>query len=163
MSLLQKSPIKETIFNLNLHFQSRGCRFYETPMKRARETRTKNSRSLLQKSPIKETIFCERDLKRHPQDLWVHTANSTWGDIFESSKLKAPTCLLAHFSEKRRSSFELWALKQHSKMSPQVGSAVHATHSATHCNTLQHTATHPTWDRLYQRHPQDRLIVDLVL
>jgi len=35
------------------------------------------------------------------------TANPTWGDIFESSKLKARTSLLPCFSEKRRSSFEL--------------------------------------------------------
>ena len=35
------------------------------------------------------------------------TANPTWGDIFESSKLKARTSLLPRFSEKRRSSFEL--------------------------------------------------------
>jgi len=53
------------------------------------------------------------------------TANPTWGDIFESSKLKAQTSLLPRFSEKRLSSFELWALKQHSKMSPQVGLAIH--------------------------------------
>jgi len=52
------------------------------------------------------------------------TANPTWGDIFESSKLKARTSLLPRLSKKRRSNFELWALKQHSKMSPQVGSAV---------------------------------------
>jgi len=51
--------------------------------------------------------------------------NPTWGDIFESSKLKDRMSLLPRFSEKRRSSFELWALKQHSKMSPQVGLAVH--------------------------------------
>jgi len=58
--------------------------------------------------------------------LYVHmcTANPTWGDIFESSKLKARKSLLPRFSKKGRSSFELWALKQHSKMSPQVGSAV---------------------------------------
>jgi len=43
------------------------------------------------------------------------TANPTWGDIFESSKLN----LLPRFSEKRRSSFELWALKQHSKCHPK--------------------------------------------
>ena len=35
------------------------------------------------------------------------TANPTWGDIFESSKLKARTSLLPRFNEKRRSSFEL--------------------------------------------------------
>jgi len=52
------------------------------------------------------------------------TANPTWGDIFESSKLKARTSLLPRFSEKRPSSFELRDLKQHSKMSPQVGLAV---------------------------------------
>ena len=52
------------------------------------------------------------------------TASPTLGDIFESSNLKARTSLLPHFNEKRRSSFELWALNQHLKMSPQVGSAV---------------------------------------
>ena len=56
--------------------------------------------------------------------VWWHiscqsTANPTWGDIFESSKHIARTSLLPIFSERRRSSFELWALKQHSKMSPQ--------------------------------------------
>jgi len=35
------------------------------------------------------------------------TANPTWGDIFESSKLKARTSLLPRLSEKRRSNFEL--------------------------------------------------------
>ena len=57
--------------------------------------------------------------------VWWHiscqsTANPTWGDIFESSKHIARTSLLPIFSEKRRSSFELWALKQHSEMAPQV-------------------------------------------
>jgi len=56
---------------------------------------------------------------------FTDTANPTWGVIFESSKLKARTSLLPRFSEKRRSSFELWALNQQSKMSPQVGLAVH--------------------------------------
>ena len=51
----------------------------------------------------------------------ICTANPTWSDIFESSKLKARMSLLPRFSEKRRSSFELWALKQHSKMSPVWG------------------------------------------
>jgi len=63
--------------------------------------------------------------------LYVHqtyTANPTWGVIFESSTLKARTSLLPRFDEKRRSSFELWALKQHSKMSPQVGLAVPQIH-----------------------------------
>jgi len=57
----------------------------------------------------------------------IVTANPTWGDIFESSKLKARTSLLPHFSQKRRWSFELSALKQHSKMPTQVGSAVRYT------------------------------------
>jgi len=35
------------------------------------------------------------------------TANPTWGDIFESSKLRARTSLLPRFSEKKHSSFEL--------------------------------------------------------
>ena len=54
-----------------------------------------------------------------------YTANPIWGVICESSKLKARKSLLPRFSEKRRRSFELRTLKQHSKMSPQVGSAVH--------------------------------------
>ena len=36
------------------------------------------------------------------------TANPTWGDIFESSKLKARTSLLPRFGEKGRSNFELF-------------------------------------------------------
>ena len=36
---------------------------------------------------------------------------------------KDPTSLLPRFSEKRHSSFEFRALKQHSKMSSQVGLA----------------------------------------
>ena len=52
----------------------------------------------------------------------IGTANPTWGVIFESSKLKARTSLLPRFSEKRRSSFELW--NSIPKMSPQVGLAV---------------------------------------
>ena len=45
--------------------------------------------------------------------------------LFQSSKLKARTSLFTGMWQTRRSSFEPWALKQHSKMSPQVGSAVH--------------------------------------
>jgi len=37
----------------------------------------------------------------------LYTANPTWGDIFESSKLKDRTSLLPRFSEKRHSSFKL--------------------------------------------------------
>jgi len=48
--------------------------------------------------------------------------------LFQSSKLKAQTSLFTESWQKRCSSFELWALKQHSKMSPQVGSAVVVTH-----------------------------------
>jgi len=58
------------------------------------------------------------------------TAYPIWDTIFEKlfqgSKLKAWTSL---FTETRRSSFELWDLKQHSKMSPQVVQAV----SIQHC------------------------------
>jgi len=39
------------------------------------------------------------------QDPNAVTASPTWGDIFESSKLKARTSLLPQLSEKRRSSF----------------------------------------------------------
>jgi len=72
------------------------------------------------------------------------TANPIWGDIFESSfqssKLEARTSLFTKTWQKRlwALSFELWALKQHSKMSPQVGSAVPAPHS----NVLYHSCTH---------------------
>jgi len=48
-------------------------------------------------------------------------------------KLKARTSLLPRFNEKRRSSFELGDLKQHSKMSPQVGLAVPATCDVCGC------------------------------
>jgi len=65
------------------------------------------------------------------------TTNLTWGVIFESSKLKARTSLLPRLSEKRRSSFELWALKQHSKMSPQVGSVVHQERSQVVCGNKE--------------------------
>jgi len=45
--------------------------------------------------------------------------------LFQSSKLKARrTSLLPRFSEKRPSSFELWAVKELSKMSHQMGWAV---------------------------------------
>jgi len=39
--------------------------------------------------------------------IYIYTANPTWGDIFESSKLKAQTSLLPRFNEKSRCSFEL--------------------------------------------------------
>ena len=41
--------------------------------------------------------------------------------LLQSSKLKARTSLFTETWQKRRSSFELWALKQHSKMSPRAG------------------------------------------
>ena len=44
--------------------------------------------------------------------------------LFQSSKLKARTSLFNETWQKRCLSFELWALKLHSKMSPQVGLAV---------------------------------------
>jgi len=47
------------------------------------------------------------DRPRKEKFLLFSTVNPTWGDIFESSKLKARTSLLPRFSEKRRSSFEL--------------------------------------------------------
>ena len=60
----------------------------------------------------------------------ICTANPTWGDIFESSKLKARKSLLPHFSEKRRSGCELWAL------------SFELWNSIRKC--------HPKWDRLYK-------------
>jgi len=56
--------------------------------------------------------------------LCTGTPNPTWGVIFESSKPKSQTSLLLRFSEKRRSSFELW-------------------NSIRKC--------HPKWDWLYTR------------
>jgi len=60
--------------------------------------------------------------------IQICTANPTWGDIFDllfqSSKLKARTSLLPRFSEKSRSSFEPWVLKELWKTSPHVGLAV---------------------------------------
>jgi len=83
-----------------------------------------------------------------------------------SSKLKARTSLCTETWQKRRSSLELWALKQLSKMSPHVGSAVPVSlqNTAPHCNTLQYTTAHslylhtscistcmncPTWRSVY--------------
>ena len=68
------------------------------------------------------------------------------GDIFESSKVKVRTTLLPGFSENRRSSIESWALKQDSKMSPQVGLAVHAWFSSW----LTRLNCEPAWGR-YRR------------
>jgi len=56
------------------------------------------------------------------------------------SKLKARTSLLPRFSEKRRSSFELWALKEHSKISPHVRLPVYTDMSASVCvHVCMHT------------------------
>ena len=49
-----------------------------------------------------------RKMTWHPTSLPKRcTPHPSWGDIFESSKLKARTSLLPRCSEKRRSSFEL--------------------------------------------------------
>ena len=58
-------------------------------------------------------MYSQSHLKRHFRKL------------FQRSKLKAWTSLFTETWQKRRSSFELWALKQLSKMSHQVGSAVY--------------------------------------
>jgi len=91
----------------------------------------------------------------------VCTANLTLGDIFASSKLKARTSLLPRFSEKRRSCFELWALIQHSKMSPRVGLAVSCdararvsdSHtSLTHVSDMYQTSIHKHVSDMYVTH-----------
>jgi len=76
-------------------------------------------RSLLKKSPTKETYIFQRALllramasKTTSMILHVRvlcTANPTWGDISESSKLKARTSLLPHSVKRdvRALSFEL--------------------------------------------------------
>ena len=72
----------------------------------------------------------ERDLQRQNKNIQNCVQPIPLGVTFSNavSKLKARTSLLPRFSEKRRSSFELWALKELSKMSPQVGLAVHVWH-----------------------------------
>ena len=71
--------------------------------------------------------------------FWVvccSTANPNWDDIFESSfkaqsfKLKRLFCRVSVKRDVRALSFELWALKELSKMSAQVGLAVY-------CSVLQ--------------------------
>jgi len=56
-------------------------------------------------------------------------SRSHWGwyfrMLFQSSKFKARTSLLSRFSEKRRSSFELWAFERAFEISPHEGLAVH--------------------------------------
>jgi len=74
-------------------------------------------------------------------EKWT-TANPTWGDIFERSKLKARTSLLPRFSEKRHSRVECWVLKQHSKMSPQVGLTVLKNNPAVKSAYIPHTHIH---------------------
>ena len=64
----------------------------------------KNTGQVISLQQQKQIDF-ERDIV--PKGKCEGTANPTWGDIFESSKLKARTSLLPRFSEKRRSSFEL--------------------------------------------------------
>jgi len=48
----------------------------------------------------------------------------TFPKLFQSSKLKARMSLFTETWQKSSSSFQLWALKQNSKISPQVGLAV---------------------------------------
>jgi len=59
----------------------------------------------------------------HMTSLYYSPSHLGWHfrKLFKSSKLKARMSLFTETRQKRRSSFELWALKQHSKMSPQVG------------------------------------------
>ena len=60
-------------------------------------------------------------------DLWYSQSHLEWHFrmLFQNSKLKARTSLLPRFSEKSRSSYELWALKELSKTSPHLGLAVY--------------------------------------
>ena len=65
-----------------------------------------------------EYAICEGSQLSIHWCVCVCTANPTWGDIFESSKLKARTSLLPRFSEKRRSSFD--AICEGSQLSIQL-------------------------------------------
>jgi len=74
----------------------------------------------------REIAVGERREQWQPQFQSYMYSQSNSGCHFR--KLKARTSLLKRFErfdERRRSSFELWALKQRSKMSPQVGLAVY--------------------------------------
>ena len=86
---------------------------FRKSLSKAKDVNVKPRNSKLHRPSMKDYI--------EPNERY---SQSHLGWHFESSKLKARTSLLAHFGEKRRSSFELWALKHHSKMSPQVELAV---------------------------------------
>jgi len=61
-----------------------------------------------------------------PEHAWYSLSHLGWHfrKLFQNSKLKARKSLVSRYSEKRRSSFELWALQLPSKISPQMGLAV---------------------------------------
>jgi len=67
--------------------------------------------------------------------IWHITANPTWGDICESSKLKARSSLLPRFSEKRRLSFELSVKRDDRALSFELWNSIRK--------------CHPKWDWLY--------------
>jgi len=66
-----------------------------------------------------ETLLAPQFFGQHDSPSNLESGYPPWGDIFESSKLQARKSLLPRFSENRLSSFELSALKQHSKLSPK--------------------------------------------
>jgi len=74
---------------------------------------------------------------------YYHLSHLGWDfrKLCQSSKLKARTSFLPRFSEKRQSSFELSDLIELSKMSSQMGLAVHACIQSM-CDT---THSYVTW------------------
>ena len=82
--------------------------------------------------------------------------------LFHSSKLKARTFLFTETWQKRRSSFQLWASKELSKMLPQVSSAVQPKNdrSLLQKSPIKETIfCYPKCHRLYSRSVSRHLCV----
>jgi len=78
-----------------------------------------------------------------------YTSYPIWSDAFQNSFQRSKLKLVGLFLLKRGKrdlcalTLSLWKERELRKMSLQMGWAVTQNwHSATHCNTLQHTATH---------------------
>ena len=93
----QAMPITE--FKFFEHTRSQNCHELKVRRREKIEKKRKNNHVTPASLSYPLSVFNKNST--------LNTANPTYGDIFESSKLKAQTSLLPCFSEKRRSSFEL--------------------------------------------------------